>query len=216
MTQKSHLLAALQLLAVAVLLAAFASPAVAEGDAEQGEVLAYTCLGCHGIAGYRNQYPSYRVPKLGGQHATYITIALRAYRSGERSHPTMRANASVLSDQDIDDIAAYFESFGEAKEGPVVTSGVAAGQEKAQTCVACHGEKGISSNEIWPNLAGQHEDYLANALKQYRLANAEQSEGYSVRKNAVMAGLAAGLSDDDIDLLAEYFAAQEGLYTTKH
>lgn len=207
---------ALQLLAAALMLAFFAPVAQAEGDAEQGKVIAYTCLGCHGIPGYRNQYPSYRVPKLGGQHETYITIALRAYRSGERSHPTMRANASTLSDQDIEDIAAYFASFGAPQEGAVVTAGVAEGKEKAQTCVACHGEKGLSTNEMWPNLSGQHEDYLVNALKQYRLANADETEGYNVRKNAVMAGLAAGLSDEDIALLAGYFAAQVGLYTTKH
>ena len=208
--------AALQLLAVVIVLLFLAPAAHAEGDPEQGKVLSYTCLGCHGIPGYRNQYPSYRVPKLGGQHATYITIALRAYRSGERSHPTMQANASTLSDQDMEDIAAYFASYGEPEEGAVVTAGVAAGKEKAQTCVACHGEKGLSTNEMWPNLAGQHEDYLVNALKQYRLANAQKTDGYSVRKNAVMAGLAAGLSDEDIKLLAGYFAAQVGLYTTEH
>ncbi|MEM7762485.1 MAG: c-type cytochrome [Pseudomonadota bacterium] len=215
MTNRFKPLRWLQLMAVAACLA-ITTPAIAEGDIESGKVLAYTCLGCHGIEGYRNPYPSYRVPRLGGQHAAYIEIALKAYRSGERSHATMQAQAGSLSDQDIADIAAYFASKGEANDGPVVTSGVAEGKEKSATCVACHGEKGLSVNEIWPNLAGQHEDYLANALRQYRLANAEETNGEYQRNNAVMAGLASVLTDEDIEALAAYFAAQDGLYTSKH
>ncbi|MEO0576265.1 MAG: c-type cytochrome [Pseudomonadota bacterium] len=207
-----------QICALSLFLAFTALPrtAAAEGDVESGKVLGYTCLGCHGIEGYRNPYPSYRVPKLGGQHAAYIELALKAYRSGERTHATMRAQAGSLSDQDIADLAAYFASQGEPVDGPVVTRGVAEGKEKSQTCTACHGERGISANAIWPNLAGQQQDYLVNALKQYKYASAERSDGYSVRNNAVMAGLAAALSDDDIDALAKYFAAQDGLYTSKH
>ena len=83
----------------------------AAGDPERGAIRSETCLGCHGIASYTNVYPTYRVPKLGGQHAEYLSAALKGYRSGERSHPTMRAQASNLSDQDIDDVAAYFASI---------------------------------------------------------------------------------------------------------
>jgi cytochrome c553 len=195
--------------------AAFAAPAaVAEGSAERGEVLSYTCLGCHGINGYRNAYPSYRVPRLGGQHPEYLVIALKAYRSGERSHPTMMANANTLSDQDMEDIAAYFASFGETMTGDVVTDDVEAGKEKSAACVACHQESGRSENPIWPVIAGQYEDYLVNALVQYRLANKEEQEAYNVRKNAIMAGLAGTLSDEDIRDLAAYFAAQKGLFNT--
>ena len=85
--------------------------ALTEGDPARGEVLAYTCSGCHGIPFYKNTYPTYTVPKLGGQNEAYVVSALKAYRSGERSHPTMRAQASTLSDQDIEDIAAYFTSL---------------------------------------------------------------------------------------------------------
>ncbi|MEM9171710.1 MAG: c-type cytochrome [Pseudomonadota bacterium] len=185
----------------------------ADGDPEAGKVLAYTCLGCHGIQGYRNSYPSYRVPMLGGQHAAYIEIALKAYRSGERSHATMQAQAGSLSDQDIADIAAYFASRGETQEADVVEN---PGKDKIQACTACHGEKGISLNEIWPNLAGQHKDYLINALKQYRLANKEQTNGIGQRNNAIMAGLAGTLSDDDIEALADYYSSQSGVFTTEH
>jgi len=82
------------------------------GDAKRGRQLFETCLGCHGVAGYNNTYPTYKVPKLGGQNAGYIASALIAYRSGERNHPTMKANAWNLSDQDARDIGAYLESLG--------------------------------------------------------------------------------------------------------
>src|SRR5215468_3859233 len=85
--------------------AAFAQSA---GDPHRGKDLANTCLGCHGIPGYRNAYPNYSVPKLEGQHPEYIVTALKGYRSGDRSHITMHSQASELSDQDMADIAAYF------------------------------------------------------------------------------------------------------------
>lgn len=97
-----------KLFALCLVLAVFSSPALAEGDAEAGARKAVTCLGCHGVEGYRNAYPSYHVPKLGGQHADYIVAALTAYKNGQRSHATMQAQASQLSEQDIQDIAAYF------------------------------------------------------------------------------------------------------------
>ena len=76
-----------------------------------GKVKSETCIGCHAIEGYNNTYPTYKVPKLGGQHADYIISALKSYQNGDRKHQTMHANASGLSDQDIKDIANYFESI---------------------------------------------------------------------------------------------------------
>jgi cytochrome c553 len=93
-----------------VLLAALAlwiAPSVA-GDPQAGQEKAKTCLGCHGIAGYMNVYPSYHVPKVGGQQAEYVIAALQAYRDEDRRHPTMVAQSWSLSDEDIADIAAYF------------------------------------------------------------------------------------------------------------
>ena len=181
-----------------------AQPALAEGDAEAGQELGYTCLGCHGIEGYRNAYPSYRVPKLGGQKAGYLVIALKGYRSGERSHPTMRAQATSMSDQEIEDVAAYLASLG----GDTVASGgsKAAPVEAATACAACHGQNGISVNAEWPTLAGQHESYLEHALNQYRDGS---------RANAVMAAQAAIIAEEDVALLAGYFARLNGLETTR-
>jgi cytochrome c553 len=103
-----------QAMAAAIMLLLLALPgvSVAQGDIEAGRAKAYTCLGCHGVDGYRNAYPSYRVPKLGGQHAEYLVSALQAYKNGDRQHATMQALAATLSEQDMQDIAAYFESAG--------------------------------------------------------------------------------------------------------
>ncbi len=92
---------------IALTAALTCTAANAEGDAAAGKVKAYTCYGCHGIVNYTNVYPSYHVPKLGGQYPEYIVAALKAYKSGERPHATMHAQAASLSDQDMADIAAY-------------------------------------------------------------------------------------------------------------
>ena len=103
---------ALGLLAFAASSVSTVAEAQASGDAARGARVAYTCLGCHGIPNYNNTYPTYRVPKLRGQHPEYLVIALQAYRSGERSHPTMRAIASSLSDQAMADLAAFYGQGG--------------------------------------------------------------------------------------------------------
>ncbi len=182
----------------------FAHSASAEGNVERGEILAYTCLGCHGVDGYRNAYPSYRVPRLGGQKASYLIIALRGYRDGNRAHPTMSAQAASLSDQDIEDTAAYLATLG----ADTVAAGGESGAsfEPARTCVACHGQNGISLSPGWPTLAGQHEDYLEHALNQYRDGS---------RKDPVMSPLVAEMSDETVSQLAAYFANLEGLETSE-
>jgi cytochrome c553 len=105
---KKMYLSSLALLAASTLPAS----AIAAGDAAAGKTKAFSCMGCHGIPSYHNVYPSYHVPKLGGQHAEYITAALQAYKSGQRNHATMRAQATSLSEQDMQDIAAFFAQSG--------------------------------------------------------------------------------------------------------
>ncbi|MDQ7995375.1 MAG: cytochrome c [Luteibacter sp.] len=87
------------------------SAAHAEGDKARGRTLVYTCNGCHGVPGYANAYPEYHVPHIVGQNEQYIVNALKAYKSGERTHPTMGAQAQSMSDQEIEDIAAYLSSI---------------------------------------------------------------------------------------------------------
>ncbi len=86
----------------------------AQGDASAGNAKNAACEGCHGIEGFRTAYPTvYSVPMLGGQSEAYLVAALKAYRAGDRNHPTMRAIAASLSDQDIADLAAYYAASGE-------------------------------------------------------------------------------------------------------
>lgn len=100
-------------LALGLLMTSFLMPtqAMAEGDAAAGANKAYTCMGCHGVKHYVNVYPTYHVPKIAGQHQAYLISALNAYKAGQRQHETMQANASSLSDQDIEDIASYFANL---------------------------------------------------------------------------------------------------------
>jgi cytochrome c553 len=172
----------------------------ATGDPERGRQLAYTCHGCHGIENYKNAYPNYSVPKLGGQHAEYIMAALAEYEAKARWHPTMQGLATTLPAQDKADIAAFFEAE------PVVSSGETIGTPPAvvQTCAACHGTDGVGILPEYPTLAGQHADYIERALKDYRSGK---------RQNAIMNGFAGQLSDADIKAVATHFARQKGLYT---
>jgi cytochrome c553 len=184
------------------------TPITLEGDAARGSVLAATCAGCHGVPESHNAYPSYHVPKLGGQNADYIEVALQGYRRGTRSHPTMQAQAASLSDQDIADVAAYFAAReGEAEPGRSSASAQAIdlGRGKATACVPCHGEVGVSAAQQWPNLAGQHESYLLQSLQQYQNGQ---------RADVLMAPIVAGLDAAAVGELAAYFASQPHLHQT--
>ena len=173
-------------------------PAVA-GDAKRGHDLAYTCSGCHAISNYKNVYPTYSVPKLHGQRPEYLVAALKAYKSGERSHGTMHSHAASMSEQDMADIAVYLA-------GPdvltVSKTDVPAEQRPKATevCLACHGTNGVGITADYPTLSGQHRDYMERALLDYQKGG---------RKNAVMAGMAATLSRQDIEQLAAYYSSQK-------
>lgn len=96
------------LLALGMLLA-FSGVTQAAGDAAAAKEKTSMCEGCHGIPNYKTAFPTaYHVPKLGGQHAEYIIKALEGYKNGTRSHPTMTGLAKTLSQQDIEDLAAYY------------------------------------------------------------------------------------------------------------
>ena len=97
--------------AVAPALPAAPAPSAAPGgNVQAGRTLTYTCQGCHGLEGYKNAYPSFHVPRIGGQSAEYLTQALTEYKKGNRKHPTMQAQAQSFSDQDIADISAYLST----------------------------------------------------------------------------------------------------------
>ncbi|MEP6632783.1 MAG: c-type cytochrome [Luteimonas sp.] len=90
---------------------AAAMPAAPVGNAQRGLQLTYTCQGCHGVVGYKNAYPNYHVPRIGGQSPQYLVNALSEYKQGARKHPTMQAQAESFSEQDIADIAAFLSGL---------------------------------------------------------------------------------------------------------
>jgi cytochrome c553 len=92
-------------------LVCFASTALAKGDAAQGKLEVYSCHGCHGIPGYQSAYPQYHVPRIAGQNEQYLIDALNEYKSGARKYATMNAQASSLTEQQIENIAAYLSSL---------------------------------------------------------------------------------------------------------
>jgi cytochrome c553 len=173
-------------------------PSWADGQdaAQKGKAIAYTCHGCHGIENYKNSYPTYTVPKLGGQHAQYLVDALKEYAAGNRVHSTMHAHAASLSDQDRTAIAAFFQGPTPRASAPPNGTPPAA----TAVCVSCHGGDGVGTAPTYPILAGQHRDYLEQALRDYKSGK---------RKNPIMAGFAAQLKDDDIRTVAEFFAKQK-------
>jgi cytochrome c553 len=174
-----------------------AAPASAAGDPARGKTLGYTCLGCHGIETYKNAYPTYSVPMLRGQHAEYLVAALKEYRASERGHATMHAHASTLSEQDMQDVAAYLSGT-EVK----TAGGEPVGKTPAAvaTCQACHGRDGVGIMGMYPSLSGQHADYLAHSLEDYRKG---------ARKNAIMAPFAAQLKPEEVQEVAEYYSRQK-------
>ncbi|NBX56089.1 MAG: cytochrome c4 [Betaproteobacteria bacterium] len=182
-----------------------------KGDAQAGSKKIAMCIGCHGIKGYQASFPEvYKVPMISGQGGKYIVSALNAYKAGDRKHPTMRGIAQSLSDQDMADIAAYYEQHGIA--GPVPEKAADASGKAAEllakgACVSCHGpnfSKPIDPS--YPKIAGQHKDYLFVALKSYK------SEGQATwgRNNGVMGGIAKQFSNAELKELAQYISSQPG------
>jgi cytochrome c553 len=197
-------------------------------DAKAGEKKAAMCIGCHGIPGYQASFPEvHKVPMISGQSAKYISSALASYKKNERKHPTMRAIAASLSDQDMADLGAFYAQ--QAKPGaPTAAASAAAGQDllamlqpapdaqvadliKARNCLSCHGAN--FNNPIdpsYPKLAGQHADYLYVALKAYQPINSSLVG----RANPVMNGMAAGLTHAQLKDLSRYIASLPGQLQT--
>jgi len=189
------------------------------GKAQDGAKKVQMCVGCHGIIGYQASFPEiHKVPMIAGQSATYITAALTAYKGGDRKHPTMRAIADTLSDQDIADIAAYYSQLG-LKDGSAPPAALVkptpANVEALITrnadnsCTKCHGANFNTPNDgTVPKLAGQHADYLFVALKSYRVKN----NSHLGRSNAVMGQQVEDkkFTNAELKTLASYISSLPG------
>ena len=190
------------------------------GDAAAGEKKVAMCEGCHNLPRYQSSFPEvYKVPMIAGQNAKYIASALTAYRKGERKHPTMRAIAGSLSDQDIADVAAYYSQLGSpagsaaaaapaasAAPAPAAPPEVAALITKGN-CVSCHGNNfSAPIDPSYPKLAGQHADYLFAALKAYQTDH----NPLVGRNNAIMMGMARPFTHPEIKAIAAYLGSLPG------
>jgi cytochrome c553 len=180
-------------------------------DANAGAKKVDMCLGCHNIPGYQGSFPEiYKVPKIAGQNAKYIVAALTEYNKGDRKHPTMHAIATSLSNQDMADVAAYYEQLGKGEPAPATPLAPPDSVAKllAQAnCASCHGanfSKPIDPS--YPKLAGQYADYLYAALKAY------QTDGnpHIGRNNAIMMGMARPFTHAQIKSIAAYVSSLPG------
>ncbi len=187
------------------------------GSVENGAKKTAMCVGCHGIIGYQASFPEiHKVPKIAGQSATYIRASLAAYKAGDRKHPTMRAIADSLTEQDMADLAAYYAQLG-VKEGdaPPATPAKQPSErvqalitrDKANACTTCHGANFNTPNDgTVAKLAGQHADYLFVALKSYKVENHAQLG----RSNGVMGGQAKKFTNAELKELAGYISSLPG------
>lgn len=187
------------------------------GNAENGSKKVAMCVGCHGIIGYQASFPEiHKVPMIAGQSATYLASALAAYKSGDRKHPTMRAIADTLSEQDIADLSAYYSQLG-MQEGDAPPAAAAKqpservqaliSRDKDNTCTKCHGVNFNTPNDgTVAKLAGQHADYLYVALKSYKTDKNQQIG----RSNGVMSGQAKKFSNAELKELSSYISSLPG------
>ena len=184
----------------------------AAGDAEAGQAKSGTCTACHGTDG--NSVNSIW-PKLAGQHPTYLARQLKLYKNGGRENAVMAGMVGLLSEQDIEDLSAYYASQ-TIKPGVADDALVELGQNiyrggnpqaGVPACMACHGPSG-AGNPLsgYPKLAGQHADYLKLVLTAFR-DGAVWGAGDDA--NAVMAGAAKHLTDEEIGAVSSYL---EGLH----
>lgn len=180
------------------------SLALAQGSAEEGEAKATPCVACHGLNG-NSVNPVW--PSLAGQHPQYIIRQLQAFKNGERQDPLMTPMAAPLSEDDMEDLAAYY-----AQQTPTgleaEPSKVSLGQRlyrggdeqlKVPACSACHGPSG-SGNPMakYPSIKGQHATYIAAQLKAYRAGTRQTDE------NQMMRNVARLMTDEQIDAVASY------------
>jgi len=184
----------------------FLQPTLAQGNIEKGKSKSMLCSACHGQDG-NSINPEW--PSLAGQHEKYFVNALKAYKNESRKNAVMYPLVMTLSEQDMMDLAAYYQAqtpkklsydYDLAKKGESLyrggnSSGVAA-------CIACHGPRGKGNPGAgYPSIAGQHAAYTKNALIEY--TNGNRKPGI----NDMMQTLASRMTSEEMDSVAEYIQA---------
>ncbi len=177
-----------------------------EVDIKAGKFAFETCTGCHSVYKYSNVYPTYYVPKIGGQRKEYIVSALLAYKNQLRPRTSMLANANGLTEKTVDSIALYVEnSVGKKKSASSTVGNPVKGEELAQACLGCH-TTDLEDGALAPILAGQYENYLIKVMHDYQTGQ---------RQDPFMQSMVADFSEEELADIAAYFAVQKGLSIVK-
>jgi len=163
------------------------------GDSEAGKAATASCIGCHGDNGVSGSATN---PSLAGQDAQYLIAALTAYKDGTRDDETMKGMVGEFDETTRKNVAAFYSA--QQPAAPNVRKPLSAG-EWAERCNRCHGVNGNSLDPHIPALAGQREDYLVQALQNYRSRS---------RRNNEMGAMADALSESDIKALAAFYSRQ--------
>jgi cytochrome c553 len=179
--------------ALLFLLVCFSALPISAVDKASGEQKATVCAGCHGTKGKSGNEQR---PILAAQQSEYLINQMNAYKTGTRNNPMMQSMAINLKTNDIENLAAFYESL------PAVTSGgepvlAKAGQTKASMCLGCHGPAAKGNGQI-PRLAGQHPGYIERQLNYFKTGT---------RTSMQMQAIAANLTEADIKELAAYFGS---------
>jgi cytochrome c553 len=180
-------------LLLAVLLAWAWTQPVSAADPKSGEGKAENCVGCHGAKGHSSNP---QVPNLAAQHSGYFVSQLAAFKGGIRKNPMMQSMAANLSDEDMQNLGAYFSSLPAVKAGGDAAL-AKSGQAKAGMCLGCHGSNAEGRGQF-PRLAGQNPEYLLQQLKNFKDGS---------RTSGPMQGVAGSLSEDDMKAIAAYLGS---------
>ena len=179
-------------------------PAWAEGSSEAGRSKAEQCAGCHGEGG-NSETPIF--PKLAGQHVGYLTRQLSDFKAQKRVDPSMNAITGALSDQDIEDLAAYYASQkiqpGQAGENPAGKRLYFLGHASAgvPACSGCHSPSGAGNEPAgFPVLRGQHAAYVVKALGDFK------SRERANDPREIMRDVAAKLTGEEMNAVADFIS----------
>lgn len=177
----------------------------AAGTIEAGQAKAATCMACHNMDG-NSVNPEW--PALAGQHASYITKQIKHFKAGERQNPLMAPMAMILTDQDVEDLAAYFSAQKRVATGETEPSKLQLGQKiyragiaskGVPACSGCHGPTGAGiAGAAFPRIGGQHAVYAAIQLRAYKTG------ARATDPNSMMRTITSRLSDEEIDAVASY------------
>ncbi len=184
---------------------AWSGTAAAAGNAEAGQAKSATCMACHGAGGV-SANPEW--PHLAGQHASYVVKQLKHFKAAERNNPLMMPMAMILSDQDMEDLAAYFSTQVPRPAGETEPSKLKLGERVYRSgnaesgvpaCAGCHGPSGAGvAGAAYPRIGGQHGTYAAIQLRAYK------SGVRATDPNAMMRGVAGKLTEEEIDAVSSY------------